>query len=170
MYSLNFLLLWSWRYLVKYGKICVLAEGTLKLILEFTLGGGSYLHWRVQLQKLCTLGMTERVLYLILYNIRQHSHCCDVLEKEKVKQQKGWGTWLLVYIRVILIEKSFRYPILHVPKLIPLLHWFQNSFCFRSRTFPSHGGNFFGTMVDLEGENGPKKPNIKIGLKPTQKC
>ena len=49
------------------------------------------------------------------------------------------------------------HPILHVPKLIPLLHWFQNSFCFRSRTFPSHGGNFFGTMVDLEGENGPKK-------------
>ena len=59
--------------------------------------------------------------------------------------------------RVILIEKSFRYPILHVPKLISLLHWFQNSFCFRSRTFPSHGGSFFGTLVDLEGENGPKK-------------
>ena len=62
--------------------------------------------------------------------------------------------------RVILIEKSFRYPILHVPKLIPLLHWFQNSFCFRSRTFPSHGGSFFGTLVDLEGENGPKKCQI----------
>ena len=67
--------------------------------------------------------------------------------------QKG----VALCIRVILIEKSFRYPILHVPKLIPLLHWFQNSFCFRSRTFPSHGGSFFGTMVDLEGENGPKK-------------
>ena len=63
----------------------------------------------------------------------------------------------LLHTRVILIEKSFRYPILHVPKLISLLHWFQNSFCFRSRTFPSHGGSFFGTLVDLEGENGPKK-------------
>ena len=67
------------------------------------------------------------------------------------------GLGALYQDRVILIEKSFRYPILHVPKLIPLLHWFQNSFCFRSRTFPSHGGSFFGTLVDLEGENGPKK-------------
>ena len=50
---------------------------------------------------------------------------------------------LFLAIRAILIEKSLRLPILHVPKLIPLLHWFQNSFCFRSRTFPSHAGIFF---------------------------
>ena len=46
---------------------------------------------------------------------------------------------------------------MHVPKLFPLLHWFQNTFCFLCSSTPSHGGSFFGTMVDLEGENGPKK-------------
>ena len=49
-----------------------------------------------------------------------------------------------------LIEESFRYPILHVPMLIPLLHWFQYSFCFRSRTFPSHAGNFFWLQWELQ--------------------
>ena len=37
---------------------------------------------------------------------------------------------LFLAIRAILIEKSLRLPILHVPKLIPLLDWFQNSFAF----------------------------------------
>ena len=36
------------------------------------------------------------------------------------------------------------FPILHAPKLLPLLHWFQNCFCFCSTTFPSHVGTFFG--------------------------
>ena len=38
---------------------------------------------------------------------------------------------------------NFRIPFWHVPKLFPLLHWFQNSFCFYSRMFPSHASNFF---------------------------
>ena len=87
---------------------------------------------------------------LYMHICRVHTECCTGM-------QKSYTLLCWMGIRVILIEKSFRYPILHVPKLIPLLHWFQNSFCFRSRTFPSHGGSFFGTMVDLEGENGPKK-------------
>ena len=72
--------------------------------------------------------------------------------------------------RGILIQIFFFVCHGHTYKLFHFVHWFQNSFCCCSRTFPSHAGNFFGTMVDLEGENGPKKPNFKIGLKPTQKC
>ena len=49
------------------------------------------------------------------------------------------------------------YPILHVPMLIPLLHWFQNSFCFRSRTFPSHGGNFFDYNGNYSGKTAKKR-------------
>ena len=73
--------------------------------------------------------------------------------------------WAYMSSRVILIEKSFRYPIVHVPMLISLLHWFQNTFCFLCSSTPSHGGSFFGTMVDLEGENGPKKAKFLNWLK-----
>ena len=38
--------------------------------------------------------------------------------------------------RVIFIEKSLKFPILLAPKLLALLHWFQNCFCFCSTTFP----------------------------------
>ena len=42
----------------------------------------------------------------------------------------------------ILIEKIWIFQILHVPKLCSFAHSFQNYFCFRSRTFPSHVGIF----------------------------
>ena len=42
-----------------------------------------------------------------------------------------------------LFSKISEFPIVHVPKLFPLLHRFQNYFCFCSRTFPSHGRSFF---------------------------
>ena len=59
--------------------------------------------------------------------------------------------------RVILIEKSLEFWFWHAAKLFSLLHWFQNCFCFRSRTFPSHVGTFFCSPVDLECENSPKR-------------
>ena len=42
-----------------------------------------------------------------------------------------------------LFSKISETPIVHVPKLFPLLHWFQNTFCFLSSSTPSHVGNFF---------------------------
>ena len=51
--------------------------------------------------------------------------------------------------RVILIEKIWISQILHVPKLHSFAHSFQNCFCFRSWTVPSHVGTFFCTQVDL---------------------
>ena len=49
-----------------------------------------------------------------------------------------------------LFSKISETPIVHVPKLFPLLHWFQNTFCFLSSSTPSHVGKFFW----LQWENG----------------
>ena len=45
----------------------------------------------------------------------------------------------------------------HTCKLFHFVHWFQNSFCFCSKTFPSHGGNFFWLQWELQWENRKKK-------------
>ena len=42
-----------------------------------------------------------------------------------------------------LFSKISESPIVHVPKLFPLLHWFQNTFCFLCSSTPSHAGNHF---------------------------
>ena len=44
--------------------------------------------------------------------------------------------------RLILISQISRYPILHAPMFCHLPQGFQNSFCFRCTTFPSHVGTF----------------------------
>ena len=41
---------------------------------------------------------------------------------------------------------------MHAPKLIYFAHRFQNYFCFCSRTFPSHGGSFFGFNGNFNGK------------------
>ena len=61
-----------------------------------------------------------------------------------------------IRIRGILIQKISEFPIGHAAKLFPLLHWFQNCFCFCSTTFPSHVGNFFGLQWEYQWENGKK--------------
>ena len=53
---------------------------------------------------------------------------------------KNWSVYLG---RVILIEKISEFPIMHVPNLFPLLHWFQNTFCFLCCSTPSHVGKHF---------------------------
>ena len=45
--------------------------------------------------------------------------------------------------RVILIQIFFFVCHGHTYKLFHFVHWFQNCFRFRSRTFPSHGGKFW---------------------------
>ena len=63
----------------------------------------------------------------------------------RVKQTTQMGKLKKSYSdRGILIQKISEFPIGHAAKLFPLLHWFQNCFCFRSTTFPSHVGIFFG--------------------------
>ena len=44
------------------------------------------------------------------------------------------------------------FPILHAPKLLPLLYLLQNCFCFCSTTFPSHVGTFLDYNGNINGE------------------
>ena len=56
-----------------------------------------------------------------------------------------------------LFSKISETPIVHVPKLFPLLHRFQNTFCFLSSSTPPHvgkknlgfNGNFNGKMTKI---------------------
>ena len=66
--------------------------------------------------------------------------------------------------RGILIFKISETPIVHVPKLFPLLHRFQNYFCFCSKTFPSHGGSFFSTSMGISMGKRPKSKNGQKSL------
>ena len=51
-----------------------------------------------------------------------------------------------------LFSKISESPIVHVPKLFPLLHWFQNTFCFLCSSTPSHGGSFFLKIAIYNGD------------------
>ena len=71
--------------------------------------------------------------------------CVSLIWKAVAGQRLGEQGWFL-------FSKISEFPIVHVPKLFPLLHRFQNYFCFCSWTFPSHGsffdyGNFNGKMA-----------------------
>ena len=58
-----------------------------------------------------------------------------------------WFTvWFTVRLGWFLFSKISEFLIVHVPKLFPLLHRFQNYFCFCSRTFPSHEGPIRGPI------------------------
>ena len=59
-------------------------------------------------------------------------------------RRRGRSLTLRYFTRAILILIFSEILILHIPKFCYLVHWFQNYFCFCSRTFPSHGGSFFG--------------------------
>ena len=56
-----------------------------------------------------------------------------------------------------LFSKNSETPIVHVPKLFPLLHWFQNTFCFLSSSTPSHVGKFFRLQWEFQWENDQNK-------------
>ena len=60
-----------------------------------------------------------------------------------------WGYTCDISPRVILIRKSFLDQIVHVPKLFPLLHWSQNTFCFLSSSTPSHGDKKFSASMGI---------------------
>ena len=62
----------------------------------------------------------------------------------------------LLLLGGFLFSKISEFPIGHAAKLFPLLHWFQNCFCFCSTTFPSHVGTFFGLQWRYQWENGKK--------------
>ena len=51
--------------------------------------------------------------------------------------------WTNTTLGGFLFCKSLKFQIWHAAKLFPFAHWFQNCFCFCSRTFPSHVCNFF---------------------------
>ena len=51
--------------------------------------------------------------------------------------------WSCLLVGGFLFSKISETPIVHVPKLFPLLHWFQNTFCFLCCSTPSHVGNHF---------------------------
>ena len=67
-----------------------------------------------------------------------------VLARVCCKPKDGSPRKTPVVIGGFLFSKISEFPIGHAAKLFPLLHWFQNCFCFCSTTFPSHVGIFFG--------------------------
>ena len=69
---------------------------------------------------------------------------------------------LTAYVRVILILKISESQIVHVPELFPVLHWFQNTFCFLSSSTPSIGGRFFWKSLFYNVKAAKKLPNLKI--------
>ena len=48
-----------------------------------------------------------------------------------------------------LFNKKLDFFIWHAAKMLHFAHWFQNCFCFCSRTFPSHVCNFFSTLMGI---------------------
>ena len=56
-----------------------------------------------------------------------------------------------------LFSKISETPIVHVPKLFPLLYWFQNTFCFLSSSTPSHVGKKFSSSMGISMGKSPKK-------------
>ena len=115
---------------------------------------------------------TSPKLYERLHNhhthLRQDNHLCyiqqprrreDLLNKNvyfwalsKLRFYDLLCSHSLCHSRVILIEKISESPIVHVPKLFPLLHWFQNTFCFLCSSTPSHGGSFFLKIAIYNGD------------------
>ena len=55
-----------------------------------------------------------------------------------------------------LFSKISETPIVHVPKLFPLLHWFQNTFCFLSSSTPSHGDKRISASMGISMGKWPK--------------
>ena len=70
----------------------------------------------------------------------KQSSICDIL---RVTFRGPLPLFVRMSNRVVLIQKNLKFPILHVPKLFPLLHRFSELFCFRSTTLPSHVGTFY---------------------------
>ena len=58
---------------------------------------------------------------------------------------------LPVSLRGILIKKISEFRIVHIPNLFPLLHWFQNTFCFLYSSTPSHVGKFLWKLLFTMG-------------------
>ena len=71
------------------------------------------------------------------------SQSCSCSSQGSISTGESFGQSLPPVLGWFLFSKISEFPIVHVPKLFPLVHKFQNYFCFCSRTFPSHGGSFF---------------------------
>ena len=63
--------------------------------------------------------------------------------------------------RGILILTFSEIIILHAPKFCHFPQGFQNCFCFRSATFPSHVGTFFRLQWEFQWENDQKNKMAK---------
>ena len=88
--------------------------------------------------------------------------------------RKAVNTFVLIYyhnmpfigqtIAGFLFSKISETPIVLVPKLFPLLHWSQNTFCFLSSSTPSHVGKFFWLQWEFQWENDQNKKNGQKSL------
>ena len=65
--------------------------------------------------------------------------------------------FLRITVGWFLFSKISEIPFVHVPKLFPLLHWFQNTFCFLCSSTPSHGDRFFRIQWEFQWENDQNK-------------
>ena len=63
----------------------------------------------------------------------------------------------IILLGWFLFSKISETPFVHVPKLFPLLHWSQNTFCFLCSSTPSHGDRFFRLQWECQWENDQNK-------------
>ena len=84
------------------------------------------------------------------------------------KPYTSYKLYILLSVSVLvgwfLFSKISETYFVHVPKLFPLLHWFQNTFCFLSSSTPSHVGKFFRLQWEFQWENDQNKKMAKKSL------
>ena len=96
--------------------------------------------------------INQNIFKTVYQNFQKHNSI-------SLKQCRRW-IFLVIPLGWFLFWWSLEFWFWHAAMFFPLLHWFQNCFCFRSRTFPSHVGTFLCTQADLvilRGETARKK-------------
>ena len=97
------------------------------------------LHWCVLTDLDCFLRWLNRVMLKVLLN-----HCPSTIYRFSLICVKHKGD-----------SYSEKFEILkrHAAKMLHFAHRFKDYFCFCSRTFPSHEGNFFRLQWEFQWEN-----------------
>ena len=109
------------------------------------------MQWQMAGQKLSMAWSGQQANSLFIYDRRDISRFSF---SSRTPCSLGW----------FLFSKNSEIPFVYVPKLFPLLHWFQNTFCFLSSSTPSHVGNFFWLQWEFQWENDKNKKNGQKSL------
>ena len=129
----------------------------LKLLCQSLKISLLYEMWSQILHHFSVLRHVSRLLTSTKFIVTKSEHKPSIFPANilgKSSKKPGYFTVrLTVRVGWFLIWWSLEFWFWHAAKLFSLLHWFQNCFCFRSRTFPSHAGNFFGLQWECSRGN-----------------